>query len=126
MTTRALQPSDIPILTKLSAESGFPYIDLRGPHIEAVQVIQDDKGKIIAAAAAHRITELYLWMGESDPMVKLHALRMLHCSMAEELRKLGYQESNTFLAPNLVKSFGRRLMRTFGWQRNWDSFCVRF
>ncbi len=126
MTTRALNPSDIPVLTKLSAESGFPYVNLRDPLIEAVQIVQDEHGNVVAAAAAKRITELYLWSATDDPMVKLHAIRLLHCAMAEELRKLGYTESNCFVPPKLTKSFGRRLIRTFGWIKNWESFAVRF
>lgn len=94
--------------------------------MESALVVEDDSGNPIVAAAAERIVQLYLFRGEAGPPETLGAIRMLHSALAEELRQKGYREANAFLPPQVEKSFGRRLMRTFGWARNWASFCIHF
>ena len=100
--------------------------DLTGPLMESAIVVEDDAGNLVAACAAERIVQLYLFKGDAAPAETLAAIRMLHGEMAEELRQKGYGEANAFLPPQVEKSFGRRLIRTFGWVRNWASFCIHF
>jgi len=94
--------------------------------MESVLVVEDEDGKIIGAAAAERIVQLYFFKGSGSPGETLGAIRLLHAALAFELRTKGYREANAFLPPQVEKSFGRRLMRTFGWIRNWTSFCIHF
>ena len=89
-------------------------------------MVEDGAGNLIAACAAERIVQLYLFRGEAGPAETLGAIRMLHGALAEELRQKGYREANCFLPPQVEKSFGRRLTRMFGWVRNWASFCIHF
>src|SRR5579872_2136751 len=93
MIARLLEESDIPILNRIAQQNGYEYPDLSKPDIEAAMVVEDASGKIIAAAAAKRISELYLWVGETSPIQKMAALRALHEAMAMELRELEYHES---------------------------------
>lgn len=75
------------------------------------------------AAAPHIIVEMYLWADPSHPpTVKLHALRMLHDALIPEMKRRGFTEVNAFLPPEIERSFGRRLMRSFGWCKNWGSY----
>jgi len=123
-----MQPEDIPALEAMmqGAESrGLPYPPLDGPHIEAVQVVEDN-GTIIGAAVAKSIIELYL-IGDPKfhPKVRMNAVTLLHQGMIANLAELSYHEANIFLAPEFVKTFGRRLERSFGWIKNWDSWFLR-
>lgn len=128
MRIRKLQDSDLPALRAMAEASGYPYPDLSNPLIEAVHVVVDDQDQPIMACAAQRIVELYLFVSPeaTHPAAKLHALRLLHDSMAAGLRAKGYGEANAFLPPSLAAQFGRRLERTFGWVRNWASWCRGF
>lgn len=137
MNVRPLRESDLPALKRMAEASGYPYPDLSNPMIESVFVVEGENGQIVMACAAERIVQLYLFAspetvkngqenGQMHPAVKLHALRLLHDAMAPGLRAKGYTEANAFIPPSIDKAFGRRLSRTFGWVRNWVSWCVRF
>jgi len=131
MTTRALRKSDIPALRKMFERSGFEYVfpDLTGPLMETVVVIADENDQPIAAAAGERIIQLYLWLDETalgHPAAKMRCIRELHEEMAGKLRKKGYNSAEAFLPPNVAESFGRRLIRSFGWRPNWASFSRSF
>lgn len=106
-------------LEKWAKSSGFPYIEPDGAFI-----IADDQGNPIMACKPKQIVELYLWVDpNAAPLIKLHALRKLHDIMIPELKAQGISEVNAFLPPEIERKFGRRLMRTFGWVRNWISYC---
>ncbi len=125
MIIRPLELADLPYIYRMYDASGFPY---EMPHLgrmEAIMVIEQD-GEPIMAAGAEKICQLYLWASEMPPTMKLHGIRMLHDGMATALREKHYTEANAFLPPSIAKRFGRRLMRSFGWLRNWESFAVRF
>lgn len=127
MRSRPLRPSDIPILQALAARSGFPYPDLSHPHIEAVVVVVDSEDKPIAAAAAKRLIEAYLYIDpDCSPAVKIAALRLIHTAMAHELRALLYNSVECFLPTQIAAKFGRRLERTWGWVKNWQSWTIHF
>jgi len=100
MKVRPLAPADIPKLRALGDSAGYEYPDLNGPHIESVQIVEDDEGNIVAAAAAKSIIELYLWSDpERHPSTRLIAVRLLHEALIAELAKLQYHEANIFLPP---------------------------
>ena len=121
MKTRPVKPSDIPILKEWAADSGFPYIE----PVNAM-VVTDDEDRPIMACASRPIIELYLWADASrTPPLKLHALRMLHDDLAPIMKRQGFDEVNAFLPPTISQTFGRRLTRSFGWVKNWPSFCKK-
>ena len=126
MTIRPLRQSDLPLLAEIGKAHGFPYEDPTSANIEACLAVVDENGHLLMACAAERIVQLYLWSTEFEPAAKLHAIRLLHKEMAIALRARGYNEADAFLPPTIAKRFGRRLERTFGWVRNWQSWCVHF
>ena len=126
MRTRQLRESDIPILRAMADASGFPYPDLAAARLEAVLVVVDDEDCPLMACAAERLVQVYLWSGKFErPLAKVFALRLLHESMAKELRRLGYTFSEVFLPPSIAKRFARRLEKTFNWRPNWPSWTHR-
>ena len=111
----------------MAAASGFPYVDVKSLKVECIMVAVDENDQPIAAVAAHRILESYVWMDQAQhPAVKFAALRDLQPAMVQELRMKGWDEINAFLPPTLLQTFGRRLERSFRWVRNWPSFALRF
>lgn len=124
---RTLKASDIPILGAMAEASKFPYPDLNHPHIEAVLVITDDADRPIMACAAKRLIELYLYVDPAcSPAVKMAALNTLHKGMSAVLREIKYNSVECYLPEQIAAKFGRRLERTWGWVKNWPSWCVRF
>ncbi len=122
MKTRPFKSSDADFLNRCASQSGFPYPNLSDPLIEAVEIVVDNEDRPIAACAAKRLVELYGWFDpDQSPAVKMAAIRMLHESMAEKLRAIGYREVNISVPPSLAVRFGRRLKRSFGWRENWPS-----
>ncbi len=118
MKARPIEPSDIPILKEWAGASGFPYIE----PVNAL-VITDDDDRPIMACASRPIVELYLWAdGERPAPVKLAALRMLHAELTPTMKQQGFNEVNAFLPPTIAETFGRRLVRSFGWVKNWPSY----
>ncbi len=126
MTVRELRDSDIPALNAIAETSGFPYIVPRGTLVERVLVVADENDQVLAAVAAERILQLYLWIGDAHPAAKLRMIRMLHEAMAPELKAKGYTEVQAFLPPGVAGKFGRRLERTFSWMKNWQSWYLKF
>ena len=126
MTTRPLRDDDIPKLQEIADKTGFPYPDLLGENIEGVCVVEDEHGNIVAACAAKRLLELYLYCGAGKPVQKTQAIRLLHEHLAAQLKEKGYDDANVFLPPSLAEKFGRRLERSFGWMKAWPSWTKRF
>jgi|HubBroStandDraft_2_1064218.scaffolds.fasta_scaffold07588_11 hypothetical protein len=128
MRVRPFQPADIPVIKSLFSAHPLPYDfpSLEGPRVESVVVVESDAGEFLMAAAAERILQLYLWSVEMPPHAKIYAIRLLHQTMARELRAKGYNEANAFLPPSMAAQFGRRLERTFQWVKNWPSWAIRF
>ncbi len=126
MTTRPLRESDIPTLRAMAEASGYPYPDLAEP-LEAVVVLADDQDRPVMAVAAKKLVELYLWCGKGlTPHENIAALRLLHEGMIEELKTKGYNEGvEAFLPPAISAKFGKRLEKTFGWVKNWESWGRR-
>src|SRR5574337_1735462 len=120
MYVRALLDSDIPKLKAL--ENGFPYCDPKSSLVECFLVVADEKDEPVAACAAERILQLYLWVADVHPAAKIAAIRHLHSEMASELKEKGYTSVEAFLPPEIERSFTRRLEKMFGWKRNWNSW----
>lgn len=119
VTVRPVKPSDAPILQAIAAQSGFPYPPFDDPHIEAFLVVVDSEDQPIMAVAAKRLIELYLYADpDQSPTVKMRALDALHEGMATPLRSKGYNSASVGIHPELARTFGRRLERSFGWLKN--------
>lgn len=117
-------PEDLPVLQEMHRLSGFsyPFPDLE--KLEAFQVVVDAENRPIMAAGAEKILQLYLFCWKDDhPATRLHAMRMLHQSLEKCLAD-DYTEANAFLPPQIAERFGKRLERSFGWVRNWSSWCI--
>ncbi len=109
--------------------SGYAYEfpDLRGPLMESVLVAVDENDIPVAAIAAERILQAYLLMSDDlHPAAKMRVIRAFHQELAVELRAKHYKNLEAFLPPQIADSFGKRLMRSFGWRPNWISFSRSF
>ncbi len=127
MQARPLRPSDVQILDKRARESGFPYPAFDDPLIEAIVVIADDDDHPITACTAKRLVELYLYPNpDAPPALMLNAIAFLHQAMANALRQKSYNSAELSLPPQISKIVGRRLERSFGWVRNWQSWYKKF
>ena len=127
MTIREYRPEDASALDHMAKASGFPYESPESPLVEKCLVVVDDEGNVIAATAAKRILELYFWKGEGlSPAASKSVISSLHQAMSVKLRDLGYNSVNVFLAPSICERFGRRLERSYGWVRNWNSWAKGF
>lgn len=122
MTPRPLRDSDIPVLQAM--QRGFPYPDLTDPMLECVIVIADENDTPAAAFAAKRIVEAYGWIGEMPTPAKMRVLRIAHGCLGM-LAARGYTSLEVFLPPEIAEKFGQRLVRSFGWVRNWASWGRR-
>ena len=127
MTVRQMCTLDKTLLDKWAAESPFPYPG-SPRNIETCLVVCSENGTPMMACSAQRIVELYLYRSPvSIPEVQIfQAIRLLDEHMQHELRSRGYNEANVFLPPGIEKSFGRTLVKRFGWFRNWVSFAKGF
>jgi len=128
MTVRPLKLKDIPILKAMAAKAGFPYPELgTASNLEAVRVLADDDDRPIMAAAVERILQVYLWCGDlENPLAKVHAVRLLQEDLMCVMKQRGYNSCEAFIPPALAERFGRRLEKTFGWVRNWQSWSRSF
>ncbi|MGA7885894.1 MAG: hypothetical protein WCA44_09135 [Acidobacteriaceae bacterium] len=123
MKVRDFRESDVAMLRAMQGD--YPYPDFE--RFERVLVVVNDEDNPVMAAGAEQILQMYLWAREFDrPMVKIHALRLLHEHMATELRGMGYHSVEAFLPPSIAEKFGRRLERTFRWAKNWPSWTRAF
>lgn len=119
MTVRPLLPEDLPELNRRAEASGFPY-DLTDT--EAALVVVDADGSIVTACVAKRIVELYLYPMQGSTLTKKRALELLHERMPPLLKANGYNYVEAFIPREIAERFAKRLERTFGWVKNWQSW----
>ena len=117
-----MRASDIPALRALAEASGYPYPTLGADPLAVALVVVNDDDEPIMAAAVEQIWQAYLWCGPASPHERMAALRLLHEDMASCLREKGIESVVAFLPPTVAACFGRRLERTFGWTKNWQSW----
>jgi hypothetical protein len=127
MTVRPFRESDRVPLKALAEFAGFPYPDFDSPLIETFLVLTDEEDFPLTALCASRHIQLYFYPASGLPtMAHMHALRLLSEGMKAELRTKGYNECDAYLSPEIERSFGRRLVRSFGAVKNWASYYFRF
>jgi hypothetical protein len=127
MTVRPFRESDRDALSEIAASAGFPYPDFDSPLIETLLVLTDENDAPITALCASRHIQLYFYPAIGLPtMAHMHVIRLLSEAMKENLRTKGYNECDAYLSPEIERSFGRRLVRSFGAVKNWASYYFRF
>lgn len=127
MNIRPFSPFDIPALKAIYERQGFPYIFPDLNKMEAVLVVTDENGEPVAAIAAEKLVQLYLFVGTMEhPATALAIIRLMHAELSKVLKSKGYSSAEAFLPPSIARRFGRRLERTFGWVRNWPSWTKGF
>lgn len=127
MEIRQVRESDAPRLRELFDAQGFDYAlpDFRSPEFMACLVVCDERDQPVLVVGARRTVELYLLSDPkwATPRWRLEALKLMHTAMQERLAQIGIQDAHIWIPPAICKSFGRRLMRCFGWRRQlWPSF----
>jgi hypothetical protein len=59
-------------------------------------------------------------------MARMSGLQQLHEALRGKLKPLGYRSADAWLPPQIEHSFGKRLIKSFGWLRNtWISYSVK-
>lgn len=126
MHTRKMSAGDAPQIEQIFKAQGFDY---ELPRIESGNILAKrvlcDGGSVRMGVMARVTVELYGFVDPSweTPAVRLYALQTLHEEMRRELKEKGVEDGHFWCPPQLVKSFGRRMMRMFGWSRpQWPDF----
>lgn len=125
MTIRPVRKSDLEALKSMRAH-GFDYPDVLSPLCESALVAVDEEDRPIMAIAGFRAVHIYLWPAKTlSPTGKFHVLRSLVEVFKGTIISKGYDSAESFVSPTIAKSFGNRLIRSFGAVRNWPSFNFR-
>ena len=84
-----------------------------------------DDGEIVLACLARPTVELYL-LGDPQwrtPAWRFAALGQVHTDLQNRLRRHKITDAHIWLPPQMARTFGGRLKRSFGWSRaEWTSF----
>lgn len=125
MIVREYSEDDLKHIKALHAGSGFRYAfpDVSRQEFFSRRVVADD-ARIAMAAFLKLSSEAFLvcdarWR---TPAWRIEALRQLHHVCMEDAVERGVYETQAFLAPQVEKQFGKRLVRPiskggFGWNR---------
>lgn len=126
MAVRQLKQSDWPMLLELFAKQGFTY---ELPKNFAVKhVVTNGNDVPVMAILARPTVELYMLLDAEweSPAMRMEALKHIHESVRRELETRGFEDANIWIPPVKEKSFGRRLMKSFGWKKNlWSCYTRR-
>ena len=130
MRVRPMEERDIPAIKAIHAAAGYEYSfpAFDSLSIEAADVVVGDDDVPIMGAMAKRVVEVVLFCapgGPVHPLVKMEAIKMLHDSIRDTIVPKGFYEANAFLPPQIERSYGRHLVKLFGWAKNWTSFTIR-
>ncbi len=125
MRTRSYKPSDASFVAAIHAERGFvcEIPDLASPEWESVLVGVDDQDQPVMVLGARKTVEVVMWASPDwqTPGVRMAMFRELYFGMRGLLSAKGYRSACAWLAPSVVKTFGSRLRRTFGWVKSpWE------
>ena len=120
MKTRPLEPRDLPAIERMYATSPFCCDWPKWPNaqFEDVTVVVDENDAPVMMCAAVKRVELYLLATEGDPFLKLEALSLLHTEVSRNLVAKGIKVGFARLQPAIARSFGRRLVDLFHWERS--------
>lgn len=126
MKIRDYSPEDKSQIEALFQKQGFEYElpDFNERQFVVNKVVEDN-GRVIMAICARQTVELYMISDKEweTPRWRFEALRKIHEAMREALDSLGFRDAHCWLPPQIAKTFGKRLMRTFQWKQPlWTDF----
>lgn len=127
MRVRHYRESDFEVLKRIHETQGFEY-DF--PNLDESQfvvkaVLVDENDVPVQAVLARQTIELYMLSDSSrgTPGERLEWFSWLNVAVRTELKRQGYADVHAWLPPQVVKSFGRRLVRMFGFtESKWRCF----
>jgi hypothetical protein len=117
---RAYTSGDLEEILRIHRASGLEY---RLPEMEDWRttpkvVVENDVGRMVAAAALRLTSEAYLWLDREagEPEERWRVVVELHEAVRREAERVGYADVHAFLPPEMPKGFKRRLKK-LGWVR---------
>lgn len=127
MYVQDLTALDWPLVERWHEQGGFGY-PLPQPFAEddgetklceafAAMKLVIDGTRPVGAALARMTVEIYGFCDPAwgTPAMRLEMLRVLHQSIAAEMKKQRIRTAHAWLPPQVAKSFGRRLKKLFRW-----------
>lgn len=123
---RAYRPSDEAALRAIHAEQGFDYAFPDLSQFVEIMVAVDENDVPVQAVLARKTVEIYFLAdkGWRTPAWRMRLFTDIHLAMHKRLLELGFTDAHAWIPPQIVKSFGRRLKRVFGWvESRWTCFA---
>jgi hypothetical protein len=118
MKVRDLNFLDWPTIQRWHERSGFnyPLPSLDQEAFAAAHIVHSG-AQPVGAALARVTVEIYGFCDPDwgTPAMRLEVLRLLHVSIEKEMKKQKIRTAHAWLPPQLAKSFGRKLVKFFGW-----------
>lgn len=129
MRVRLFEERDLPALKRIYLDAGysFDFPDFADPFVGHVQVLVSEEDVPLMAVCSKLVPEIILLCapgGNLHPIVKMQGIGMIHEAMNEALLAEGHKEAFSFIPPEIEKSYGRHLMRKFGWLKTWAAFRI--
>jgi len=124
MKIREYQPKDEAALREIHAHRA--HGDKFPSNIADFLVAVDDQDRPLMAAGAKLVPEITLICAcQPHPLVKLKGIALLHEALRDKVAEGNHTEAHAFLAPQVERSFGRHLVKHFGWRETWKAFAIR-
>lgn len=128
MNIRTFQLKDLEKLKSIHIGSGFDYPFPDVKELIELEVLVDDNDEVVMGLGARVAAELYMWIdgGWETPGMRFELFKFMHEHMRRRLKEKNIHWVNSWLPPIVSRSFGRRLIKTFGWARShWPCFTAR-
>ena len=125
MTVRDATAEDWDGVKALFSAQGFDYELPDLDSFLAVKIATDSQGTPRMAILARPTVELYMLSDASweIPGWRFSALKVLHEVMRVALKALGIQDAHAWLPPQIERTFGGRLKRSFQWGKSrWQCY----
>lgn len=96
------------------------------PLFAVKRVVEDARGRVIAAGALKLTSEAFLWLDEIESSVKkLHAIAALNTACTEDARKMGLEDCTCWVPPRIARTF-KAALQSLGWEESaWPSFTYK-
>jgi hypothetical protein len=125
---RPFRKEDEPVLRAMYEQMGFDYVlpELEGRDFVSVWVAVDETDAPVMALAARKTVEMFMLADQrwKTPGWRMEAFSELHFACHQDVLRQGFTDAHCWLPPQVVKSFGRRLKRYFGWvESKWKCFA---
>lgn len=125
---REYRPADLAQLQRIYQAQGFtyPFPDLQKP-LFVSKLVLADRGRVEIAICSRLTAEGYVLMDPEvgDPESRWAKLKQIHRAAELDLYHKGLEDVHCWVPPEMVKAFGRRLVRDLGWVRDdaYTPFC---